>query len=141
MREVKKVIFTDAATASGGRAGHVKSSNGTIDLPLAMPTEESFVVGKHANPEELFAAAYAACFDGAINAVAGMDGVELADTETNVEIDFGKTEDGFGIAARITASIKGVSKDKAQELLDKAHLLCPYSNATRGNIAVDLKLI
>lgn len=140
MKDVKKVFFTDQATATGGRAGHVKSQNGTIDLPLTMPMEDGFEAGKHTNPEQLFAAAYAACFDGAIRAVASQDGVELTGTETNVEIDFGKTETGFGIGARIRSSIEGVSEETAKDLLAKAHDLCPYSNATRGNIVVDLGL-
>ena len=140
MKEVKKLFFTDAATASGGRAGHVKSKNGTIDMAVALPIADNFEKGKHTNPEELFAAAYATCFDGAIRAVAEMDGAELSGTETYVEVDFGKTETGFGIGVRIKAAIEGVSTEKAQELLEKAHELCPYSNATRGNIVVDLSL-
>ncbi len=140
MTEVKKVFFTDAATASGGRAGHVKSQHGTIDLPVAMPMADNHESGKHTNPEELFAAAYATCFDGAIRAVAANGGVELTNTETHVEVDFGKTESGFGIGARITAAIEGVSQEVAQDLLDKAHALCPYSNATRGNIVVEVSL-
>lgn len=140
MEQVKKVLFTDSATAVGGREGKVKSKNGTINLDVLMPIADAYEPGKHTNPEELFAATYASCFDGAIGAVAKSEGVEVESTETTVDVDFGKTESGFGIAAKITAKINGVDRETAQQLLDKAHQVCPYSKATRGNIQVDLEL-
>lgn len=139
MSELKKTLFTDSATATGGREGKVKSESGSFQLNIAMPIAEGYQKGTHTNPEELFAAAYAACFDGAIGAVAQGEGLEVT-TSTTVDVSFGKTNDGFGIAALITAKIDGVDQAVAQDLLQKAHQICPYSKATRGNIKVDLRL-
>lgn len=140
MADLQKVLFTDSATASGGREGKVKSENGTIDLNILMPIADDYEAGKHSNPEELFAAAYASCFDGAIGAVAKSEGVDIDSTTTTVAVDFGKMANGFGIAAKITAEINGVDRETAQSLLEKAHQVCPYSKATRGNINVELEL-
>lgn len=140
MEEVKKVLFSDKANATGGRKGHVKSEHGTIDVDTMMPMEEAWEAGKHSNPEELFAAAYAVCFDGAINAVAAAGNHEVT-SETTVEVDFGKTSGGFGIGARIFSKIDGVDRETAQDLLEKAHQVCPYSKATKGNIVVEVTLV
>lgn len=138
MAELKKVLFTDSATASNGREGHVKSKEGTIDLDVLMPIADGHEPGKHTNPEELFAAAYASCFDGAVNAVADAEGIDIDGSETTVEVDFGKQGDGFGLAARIKTNVKGVDEATAQKLVEKAHQVCPYSKATRGNINVEI---
>ena len=138
MANLKKVLFTDSATATGGREGHVKSKNGTIDADVLMPIEDGYEPGKQTNPEELFAAAYASCFDGAIGAHAQNQDIEIDGSETTVEVDFGKTNDGFGLGVRIVSDIKGVDKNVAKDLMEKAHQTCPYSKATRGNINVTL---
>jgi len=140
MEEVKKVMFTETATASGGREGKVKSEKGTIDYDVLMPMAENYQSGKHTNPEELFAGAYASCFDGAIRAVAENGDVKIDDSETTVEVSFGKTGDGFGLSAKIRSAIHGVDEATAKDLLEKAHQICPYSKATRGNIHVDVGL-
>ncbi len=139
MEEVKKVVLSEQATASGGRNGHVTSHSGMIDLDTKMPTEDNWVPGKFTNPEELFASCYAACFDGAVHAVAQAKG-ESIQSATTVTIHFGKTASGFGIGAEIVSDIQGVDSEKAKEIQEAAHQMCPYSKATRGNIEVNLSL-
>jgi lipoyl-dependent peroxiredoxin len=134
-----KVAYTTSAEAHGGRAGHVKSADGIVDLDVAQPgtTDEP-----RANPETLFAAGYAACFQGALANRAKTQGIDTSDSTVTVQVSFGPTEDGgFGIAAAIEAEIPGVDHAKAQELLELAHAFCPYSKATRGNINVTLKAV
>ncbi|PKR77051.1 Organic hydroperoxide resistance protein OhrA [Halalkalibacillus sediminis] len=131
-------IFTSKATAKGGRGGHVKSDNGVIDLNVVMPTEKTDETGT--NPEELFAATYATCFDGAIGAVAQDKKVDVEST-THSEVSFMKDKEdgGFKISVKLISEFKGVSQDKADELMKAAHQVCPYSKATRGNVDVELE--
>ena len=136
-------IYTASATASGdGRQGHTRSSDGVLDLDLAVPKEMGGPGGNLTNPEQLFAAGYAACFHGALKAVARARKITLTDTAVTVDVGIGPTPDGkgFQLNATIEAEIPGVDEATARDLLDGAHQMCPYSNATRGNIEVDLSL-
>ncbi|WP_053217501.1 organic hydroperoxide resistance protein [Virgibacillus senegalensis] len=131
------VLFTSHATAKGGRNGHVKSDDGMIDLDLVNPADDS--TSKGSNPEQLFAAGYSACFDGALNLVASKQKKDIDSTIT-ADVDFLKDpeDNGFKIGVTLNAEIKGVSQDEAEKLVEEAHKVCPYSKATRGNINVKL---
>jgi Ohr subfamily peroxiredoxin len=131
------VIFTSSATAQNGRDGHVKSDDGLIDLDLVNPANNK--TDKGSNPEQLFAAAYAACYDGALNLVASKQNKKIS-SETNAEVSFLKdpADNGFKIAATLNIKIEGASPEEAEELAEAAHQVCPYSKATRGNIDVTL---
>jgi Ohr subfamily peroxiredoxin len=134
--ELKKVSYVTSATAKGGRAGHVTSADGLVDFDLAQPgtTPEPAV-----NPETLFAAGYAACFQGALLNRAKTQGVDTSDSTVTASVSFGPAEDGgFGLAVELSVTIPGIAKDKAQELIELAHEFCPYSKATRDNIVVTL---
>lgn len=132
-----KVIFTSSATAKNGRDGHVKSSDGLIDLNLVNPANNKEEKGS--NPEQLFAAAYSACFDGALNLVASQQKKKI-ESETTAEVSFCKdpADDGFKIAVTLNIKIQGVNPEDAQQLAEDAHQACPYSKATRGNVDVTL---
>ncbi|MFZ3576545.1 organic hydroperoxide resistance protein [Virgibacillus sp. DJP39] len=134
---MSNVIFTSKATAKNGRDGHVKSDDGLIDLNLVNPAKDKDEKGS--NPEQLFAATYASCFDGALNLVASNQDKKI-DSETTAEVSFCKDEEdgGFKIAATLNVSIKGVSQEEADKLVKDAHKVCPYSKATQGNIDVTL---
>lgn len=137
--ELTKVAYTTAASAKGGRAGHVKSADGIIDLDLAQPGTSS---EPKANPETLFAAGYAACFQGALANRAKTQGIDTSDSTVTAEVSFGGTDDGgVGLAVAITAEIPGVDPAKGQELVELAHQFCPYSKATRGNIVVTVTAV
>jgi osmotically inducible protein OsmC len=137
-----ETAYTASATATGdGRNGHVRSSDAVLDLELAVPKEMGGPGGAHTNPEQLFAAGYAACFHSALKAVAARQKITLTDTAITVDIGIGSIGDGrFGLSATIEAEIPGVDEDTARTLLETAHQVCPYSNATRGNIEVKLNL-
>jgi osmotically inducible protein OsmC len=131
-----KVAFTTAATAKGGRAGHVTSADGVIDLDLAMPAPDA---EPKANPETLFAAGYAACFQGALANRAKTKGVDTSDSTVTAEVSFGPSDDeGFFIAVELKVAIPGVEPAQARELVELAHQFCPYSKATKGNVNVTL---
>ena len=136
---LKKVAYTTAATAHGGRAGHVRSADGLVDFDLAQPgtTPEPAV-----NPETLFAAGYAACFQGALENRAKTRGVDTSSSTVTAQVSFGPSEDGgVGLAVELEVSIPGVDAAQAQELVELAHQFCPYSKATRDNIVVSLKVV
>lgn len=135
---MSEVLFTSSATAKGGRRGHVKSNDGLIDLKVVMPTDGTGEKGT--NPEQLFAAAYAACYDGAFNLVAKKKKKEVDSTVT-ADVSFLKdpADNGFKIGVVLNIEVKGVSQEEAEELAALAHEVCPYSKATRGNIDVQLK--
>jgi osmotically inducible protein OsmC len=134
-----KVAYTTAATSKGGRAGHVTSADGVIDLDLAQPGTSD---EPKANPETLFAAGYSACFQGALTNRAKTKGVDASDSTVTAEVSFGPSEDGgFGLAVELKVSIPGVEPEQARELLELAHQFCPYSKATRGNIDVTLTVV
>ncbi|BAC13454.1 organic hydroperoxide resistance protein [Oceanobacillus iheyensis HTE831] len=133
------ILFTSTATAKNGRDGHVKSNDGIIDVELVNPAKGN-TDKKGSNPEQLFAAGYSACYDGALNHVASEKGKKIS-SETTADVHFMKdpSDGGFKIGATLHIKIEGVSQDEAQELAEAAHDFCPYSKATRGNIEVTLK--
>jgi Ohr subfamily peroxiredoxin len=135
-----EVVYTAESTASGGgRDGHVKSSDGKVDLDTR-PPKEMGGSGEGVNPELLFSAGYAACFLGALRLVARNDKVDLDDaTAITARVGFGKdSEGGFGLTGQLIGYLPGLEQDQADDLMEKAHQVCPYSKATRGNIDVEL---
>ncbi|MCL4114016.1 UNVERIFIED_CONTAM: hypothetical protein GTU68_025278 [Idotea baltica] len=137
-----KTIFKTKATNKGGRSGHVKSENGPIDFDIEMPDNNGDTSADKTNPEELFAAAYATCFAGAIQAIAPSHGVkDLGDFSVTATISFNKEEEGFFLSAVLDAYLPTVDMDKGEDLVNAAHEICPYSKATRDNITVKLNLL
>ena len=136
------VIYKTSATSTGGRDGAARSDDGSVDVKLVVPKEMGGPGGVGANPEKLFAAGYSACFLGAMKAVSGKVGVKVpADATVTAEIGFGpRSEGGYGITANLTATLPGVDREAGEKLLAAAHEVCPYSNATRGNVDVGLTL-
>ncbi|MEG3143316.1 organic hydroperoxide resistance protein [Sphingomonas sp. RT2P30] len=134
------VIYKTSATATGGRDGRTRSDDGSVDVTLVIPKEMGGPGGVGANPEKLFAAGYSACFLSAMKAMSGKVGVKVpADASVTAEIGFGpRAEGGFGITADLTVSMPGVDRAEAEKLVHAAHEVCPYSNATRGNVDVGL---
>lgn len=142
MNVLQNVAYTAKATATGGREGSAKSDDGRLEVKLSTPKGLGGDDGQGTNPEQLFAAGYAACFIGALKFVAGQAKVSLpSDTHIDSEVSIGAIDGGFGIAVKLAVSLGEMDKAQAQELVDKAHLVCPYSNATRGNIDVSLSVI
>ncbi|HEX5354775.1 MAG TPA: organic hydroperoxide resistance protein [Aquabacterium sp.] len=138
---LEKVIYVAHATATGGRDGRAVTSDNKLDVALARPTELGGN-GQGTNPEQLFAAGYAACFIGAMGFVAGQSRKFLpAGTQIASEVGIGPIPAGFGIEVTLNITLPGLPKDEAQALIDAAHQVCPYSNATRGNIQVTLNLV
>jgi lipoyl-dependent peroxiredoxin len=135
-----QVAYTASATATGdGRSAHVRSSDGVLDFDLAVPKEMGGPGGALTNPEQLFAAGYAACFHSALKGVARRAKVDLTDTAITVDVGIGaRDEGGFGLTVAIEAEIPSIDPDRARDLLDAAHQVCPYSHATRGNVEVTL---
>jgi len=137
-----KILYEANASATGGRNGKVKSSDGVIDLQLAIPKGLGGPGGALPNPEQLFAAGYAACFDSALAFVAARQKVPLSGTRVDATVGIGqRDEGGFGLAVRLEVSIPDLPREKAQELLEAADAACPYSNAIRNNVAVTLSLL
>ena len=138
--KVETVLYQAHATATGGRDGSVKSSDGLLDLKLSVPREMGGA-GGGVNPEQLFAAGYSACFIGAMKFVAGLQKVAMpADASINATVGIGKIPAGFGIEVQMVVNLPGMDHAVAQALVNKAHEVCPYSNATRGNIEVSITL-
>lgn len=138
---IEKILYTATATATGGREGRASSSDQALDVRLSTPRELGGAGGPGTNPEQLFAAGYSACFLGALKFVAGKQKVALpADTRITGKVGIGQIPTGFGIEAELTISAPGIARDVLQELVNQAHVVCPYSNATRGNIDVTLIL-
>jgi len=136
-----KTLYTAVATSTGGRDGQSKSDDGKLEVKLAKP-EAMGGDGNGTNPEQLFAAGYSACFLGAMGFVAGRDGYDMpGDASVEAHIGIGPIPTGFGIEAELKISLPGMDKDQAQKLVDAAHIVCPYSNATSGNIDVTLTLV
>ncbi|MDX8045395.1 organic hydroperoxide resistance protein [Gracilibacillus sp. S3-1-1] len=134
-------LYTATSTAAGGRQGTVKSSDGTLDLALSIPkglggNEKEGTT----NPEQLFSAGYAACFDSALQMVAGLAKKKITSTIT-ADVSIEKQEQSFGLAVKLTAEIEGVSQAEAEELVEKAHQTCPYSRAISGNVEVERMVI
>jgi osmotically inducible protein OsmC len=132
-----KVIYTAEATAKGGRNGYVKSDNDILDLQVRTPKAMGGSSDEYTNPEMLFAAGYSACFDSALNLMIKKGKIETGETSVNAKISIGQIDNGgFGLAAVLEINIPEVSIEQAHELAEQAHQVCPYSNATRGNIEV-----
>ncbi|MFT4652954.1 MAG: osmotically inducible protein OsmC [Patiriisocius sp.] len=142
MNVLQNIAYTAKASATGGREGIAKSDDGRLNLLLSTPKGLGGDDGQGTNPEQLFAAGYAACFIGALKFVAGQEKRSLpSDTQINSEVSIGAIDGGFGIAVTLTVSLGDMDKTEAQTMVEKAHLVCPYSNATRGNINVTLSVI
>ncbi len=138
--KIEKVLYRANATATGGRDGHAVSSDGLLNVKLA-PPKELGGMGGATNPEQLFAAGYSACFMGAMKHVAGMKKLSIpSDANVNATVGIGQIPAGFGIEAQLVVSLPGMDRAAAQDLIDTAHQVCPYSNATRGNIEVSVTL-
>jgi osmotically inducible protein OsmC len=138
MNKLDKVLYTARAHTTGGREGESRSDDGRLDVKLSSPGTS----GTGTNPEQLFAAGYSACFIGAMKAVAGKQKIQLpAGLAVDAEVDLGPVGQAYGIAARLNVALPGMDKAEAQKLVDAAHQVCPYSNATRGNIDVQINLV
>ena len=138
MKTLDKVLYTARVhTTGGGRDGGIsKSDDGHLDITHTPPGK-----GGGSNPEQLFAAGYSACFIGAMKAVAAKQGITLPDDlSVDAEVDLGPVGEAYGVAVRMAIHLPGMDRDAAQKLIDTAHQVCPYSNATRGNIPVELTL-
>jgi Ohr subfamily peroxiredoxin len=142
MNVLQNIAYTAKATATGGREGSAKSDDGRLDVTLSTPKGLGGDDGEGTNPEQLFAAGYAACFIGALKVVAAQAKLSLpSTTHIDSEVSIGAIEGGFGIAVKLAVSLGDMDKDQAKALVEKAHQVCPYSNATRGNIEVTLSVI
>ncbi|HEY4559214.1 MAG TPA: organic hydroperoxide resistance protein [Lysobacter sp.] len=136
---IEKVLYTAQASATGGRDGRVVSSDGALDVRVATPRELGGAGGEGTNPEQLFAAGYSACFLSAMKFVAAQQKIALpADTRVEGRVGIGPSGAGFGIQATLVIDAPGLDREQLQALVEKAHAVCPYSNATRGNIDVTL---
>ena len=136
-----KPIYTTEVIAKGGRNGQVKSNNDVLDLQVRAPKEMGGSSDDYANPEMLFAAGYSACFDSALNLVIKKGQIKTGETSVHAKISIGKIDNGgFGLSAALAVNIPEVPLEQAKELAAQAHKICPYSNATRGNIEVTLSV-
>ena len=138
-----KTLYTAVATANDhGRAGHTRSDDGKVDFDLSVPKELGGDGGPGTNPEQLFAAGYSACFIGAMKHVAMKQKIALpADTSITADVGIGPIPTGFGIQVALNVTIPGMERAAAEQLVQAAHQVCPYSNATRGNIDVALNIV
>jgi osmotically inducible protein OsmC len=137
---LNKALYTAEASTTGGRDGHAKSSDGVLDLDVRVP-EEMGGHGGGTNPEQLFAAGYAACFQSALGVVSRRQKVDTSGSTVTAKVTIGTIDGGaFGLAVELDVAIPGVDAETAQALADAAHQVCPYSNATRGNIEVAVKV-
>ena len=138
---LEKTVYTAKAKATGGRDGRATSSDEILDVKLAVP-QEMGGAGGGTNPEQLFAAGYSACFLGAMKFVASRDKLNISkDAYIEGEVGIGPIPTGFCIEAKLNIHLEGMDQAEAQKLVDAAHIVCPYSNATRGNIDVTLNVI
>ena len=142
---IEKALYTATATATGGRAGTAKSSDGAIDVTLSTPKELGGAGGPGTNPEQLFAAGYSACFIGAMKAVAGKQKIALpAEVSITSDVAIGPHANkpgAFGIQVDMKISVPGMDRAQLEALVKTAHEVCPYSNATRGNVDVKINLV
>jgi len=136
-----KPLYTASAVATGdGRNGHVESTDGILTADVRAPKELGGAGGA-TNPEQLFAAGYAACFHSALRTVAKRSGADVTDSEVVADVSIGENgTGGFGLAVALEVTLPNVSREEAEKLVEQAHQVCPYSNATRGNIEVDLSV-
>jgi len=137
-----KKLYTAKTTAAGGRSGSVKTDDSKIDMPLSVPKGLGGDGGEGTNPEQLFGAAYAACYGGALELVAGQEGVDLGDYTVTATVSIGKSEEGdLDLEVILDSYLPGVDVETGENLVNKAHEVCPYSRATRDNIDVTLNLL
>ena len=136
---LEKRLYTASATSTSGRDGRSKTDDGKLDLVLA-PPKALGGSGEGTNPEQLFAAGYSACFGGALGHVARAQGLKTGPVSVTANVTIGPAGKGFGLAVELVVSAPELPREQAQALVSAAHEVCPYSNATRGNIAVDLRL-
>lgn len=138
--KLDKILYTAQAHTTGGREGRSVSDDGLLDVALS-PPKAMGGAGTATNPEQLFAAGYSACFMGALKHVAGMKKISIpSDASIDASVDIGPIPAGFGIAAKLVINLPGMDREVATDLINTAHQVCPYSNATRGNIDVDVVL-
>lgn len=136
---LEKVLYTTAATATGGRDGRVATDDGLLEVTV-VPPKALGGSGAGTNPEQLFAAGYAACFGSAVAHVARMQKLVTGPVSITAKVSLGPAGRGFGLSVELIAAIPELPRDQAEALVRTAHEVCPYSNATRGNIAVDVRL-
>ena len=142
MTKPDKILYTAHATATGGRDGRAVSSDQALSVSLTTPKELGGAGGAGTNPEQLFAAGYSACFIGALKFVAGKNKVAFpADASITGNVGIGPIPTGFALAVQLDISLPGLPRETAQKLVEQAHQVCPYSNATRGNVDVTLNLV
>jgi len=135
-------MYTARATATGGRNGRVKSEDGTLDIEVRTPNSLGGPKGNYLNPEILFAGGYAACFDNALLNIIRSEKIKAGTTSVTAEVSLGKKEDGsYNLEITLEVEVPGVARAIAEDLVNKAHQGCPYSNATRGNVDVKLVVI
>lgn len=133
----EKILYVGKSSATGGRDGRAVSSDQVLDVALATPRELGGAGGAGTNPEQLFAAGYSACFLGALKFVAGKQKQALpVDSRVSAEVGIGPIPTGFALQVQLTVSVPGLPRERVQEFVDQAHQVCPYSNATRGNVDV-----
>ena len=137
--QLDRVAYTASAVATGGRAGHVRSDDGNVDLDLRPPAELGGPGGA-ANPEQLFAAGYAACFQSALEGAGRRASVDTTGSTVTCQVSIGPVGDVFGLSVVLEIAIPGRSVETCRELAHEAHRVCPYSNATRGNVAVEVRV-
>jgi lipoyl-dependent peroxiredoxin len=137
---LEKRLYTATATATGGRDGAVKSDDGTLDLTVVPPREMGGTGAPGTNPEQLFAAGYSACFGSALAHVARMQKIKTGPVAITARVSLGQVGAAYGLAVELVAEIPELPREQAEKLVHAAHQVCPYSNATRGNIVVDLRL-
>ncbi|MFJ9035984.1 organic hydroperoxide resistance protein [Streptomyces sp. NPDC102406] len=133
------VVYTAVATAENGRDGRVSTDDGKLDVVVNPPKEQGGS-GAGTNPEQLFAAGYSACFQGALAVVARQEGIDITGSTVTAKVGIGKNDEGFGLIVDISAAIPNTDTATATSLIEKAHQVCPYSKATRGNITVTLSV-
>jgi Ohr subfamily peroxiredoxin len=142
MASPEKILYTAHSTATGGRDGRASSSDGVLNVQLSTPKELGGAGGPGTNPEQMFAAGYSACFIGALKFVAGKAKVALpAETSITGHVGIGPIPTGFALKVDLDISVPGLPKEQVKQLVEAAHQVCPYSNATRGNIDVTLNIV
>lgn len=137
---LEKRLYTAVAAATSGRDGRVKSDDGVLDLAVVPPKALGGSGAVGTNPEQLFAAGYAACFGSAVSHVARAQKIKPGPVHVTAHVTIGPVGAGFGLAVELVASLPELPRDQAEALVEAAHQVCPYSNATRGNIVVDLRV-
>jgi osmotically inducible protein OsmC len=141
MNKLEKVMYTAQTHTTGGRDGKAVSDDGLLNVNLSVPKGMGGA-GTATNPEQLFAAGYSACFMGALKHVAGVKKIKVPDNASiDASVDIGPIPQGFGIAVKLAVALPALEREVAQDLVDAAHQVCPYSNATRGNIDVEITVL